>query len=682
MPTRRSILQLGLLAGPVALFAPRTGYQHLLAPNQLTYSLFFGETALPGMQDRFANLPLFAPLRQELEAFDREAERVFLSDEVRFNDHLFHVARLANTAWNMGFYFLMTGDHDAAELARDAIRTLMKFSRWDYFLDGSKPIGFQRASKSIMAVSLCIDWLGELISQDERRSWIKTMGERGCEACYWGTYGMRYQDRVEGWRIDPESTYFEHRPGDKGWDLSNWPRFFDNNNLKAEPAGALAVGALTYEREFGSTPDTERWIEQAIYSISGYQDIFERDGSYNEGISYAGATTSHLFQAYAILSRFRSADFYDQLNWPGFMDYAYGLSLPTLDNPAEVVNFSDVGRGLPSAVPFWIAARSGDPTAQWFGMRRSAVHNLWSVMWYDAAIEATPPENKPTLWRSDLEWIVSRTGYETDDLTVAMRSGPPYNHEHGDRNSIIVKCFGEQLIVDPNRPPYTRTDPAWVMRGTVGHSGVLIDGQGHQYVDGTEGTNASDAIAKLVRSGERNGYHFWASDATQAYQLVLPDVTAITRTVIVLYELPAVVLIDKVSKSATPSQIQARFFCYNKDERGSLSATKDRIVITRPHARLQAFAYSPGGIETSTGLLPIPEEKAGLYPFADIRTRDASKTSLLVSVLLPERGAGGVASVDFEEISGTLNLRIRNGNQHGSCIVHDTGALPEFEVTV
>lgn len=675
------MLQLGLLAGPATFFTPYINFFDLSPPERLTFGLFFDEATLPEMQMRFANEPLFSALRKELVEFDRTAERNFISNEVQFNDQLFHVARLANTAWNMGFYFLMTGDEDAANLARDAVRTLMKFPRWDYFLDGSRPIGFQRASKSIMAVALCVDWLGDLIQEEERRSWMRTMGKRGCEACYWGTYGMRYQDRVEGWRIDPESTYFEHRPGDKGWDLSNWPSIFNNNNLKAEPAGALVIGALAYEQQFGATADTERWLAQAIYSISGYKEIFERDGSYNEGISYAGATSMHLFQAYAILSRFRDTDFYDQLNWPGFMDFAYGLSLPTKEDPSEVVNFSDVGRGLPSAVPFWIAAQSGDPAAQWFGVNRSSVHNLWSAIWYDDRIEAHPPEQKPTLWRSDLEWIVSRTGYQPDDLTVAMRSGPPYNHEHGDRNSIIVKCFGEQLVVDPNRPPYTRTDPAWIMRGTVGHSGVLIDGQGHQYVDGMEGTNASDAIAELVRFGERNGYHYWASDATQAYQLVLPDVASITRTVIVLHELPAIVLIDKIIKKETASHIQARFYGYNKDEQGKITANNEGIIITRPHARLRGFAFSPSGITTATGHLPIPEEKARLYPFGDIGTRHASTSSLLFTVLLPERGSGGVASTNFNERTpDTFDLAIHNGNHHRRCVVRDTGSLPEFEI--
>ena len=674
---RRTLLKTALLAGPGLLFYS-PARPHSAIPKELAFGLFFNDEDIPAIRERFAKNPIFAGLKEEIESFDRAAERKFIGDEVKYNDHLFHIPRLCKTIEHMAFHYLMTEDRDAAGLAMESIRAIMKFPRWDYFLDGSKPMGLQRASKSATAICLGIDWLGDLVESEEREVWLREVGKRGCEPCFQSTYGMRYPDRVDGWRIDPESTYFEHRPGDRTWDLSNWPIILNKNNLKAEPAAALVIGALALERQFGPNEDTDRWVEQAIYSISGYQEIYERDGSYNEGISYAGATSTHLFQAYSILSRFRETDFFDQLNWQGFMDFAFGMSLPTEADPSIVINFGDVGRGLPSAVPFWIASRTKDPMAQWFGAHRSPTHNIWSVLWHPENMPEEAPANTPTLWLSDLEWIVSRTGYRPSDLTVAMRSGPPYNHEHADRNSVIVKCFGEQLVVDPNRPSYTRIHPTWMMRGTVGHSAVLIDGEGHQYVDGSEGTNASDAIARLVRYGERKGYHFWASDATHAYQLVMPDVESITRTVVVFYETPAVLLIDKVIKQNEASNIQARFFADNLDGQGVVEATTNGMLISRPLANLRAFAYSPSGLTTHAGTLSMPDEIASKYPFADIGTQEASTETLLITVLMPERTPGNVASAQITPHSdGLFTVEIQNGNQHLHCAVNDSGALPE-----
>ena len=146
-------------------------------------------------------------------------------------------------------------------------------------------------------------------------------------------------------------------------------------------------------------------------------------------------------QAYSVLYRFKGLDLSDQINWPGFLDYALNLSLPTAIDPASVINFGDVSRGLPSSVPFWIDTHIRDPHAAWLASNRAAMHDFWSVLWASPSnAPPTPPPQNPTLWRSDLEWIVSRTGYEKEDLVVAMRSGPPFNHEHADRNSIILAC--------------------------------------------------------------------------------------------------------------------------------------------------------------------------------------------------------------------------------------------------
>ena len=642
--------------------------------------LFVDEENLESIRDRYLNSEVFAEYRTTLEAFDFNAAARFIQEEVRYNDQLFHLRRLTDMATERAFHYVMTGYQASAQMALVAVNAIMKFERWDYFLDGDRPIGFQRASRATTAVSLCLDWLNDHLDDTQKTQWIHAMAERGCKPCFRALWGMRYPEQIDGWAIDPASTYFEHRPGDRDWDLSQWPYIFDKNNLKAEPAAALTIGAIAYEHIMGPNSDTERWLEQSIYSISGYRSIFEQDGSYNEGISYAGATALHLMQAYSILHRFRNTDLSDQLNWPGFMDFALGMSLPTATDPTSVVNFGDVGRGLSSAVPYWIAAHTKDPYASWFATHRAASHDVWSVLWAPSSnrIPSRPPPQQPTLWCSNLEWIVSRTGYEPSDLVVAMRSGPPFNHEHADRNSLILACHGEQLIADPHRPGYSRTDPTWMMRGTAGHSGILIDGQGHQYVDGSEGTNASEAIARLVRFGEREDYHYWSSDATQAYQLVMPDVHLVMRTVIVLYEQPAVFLIDKIVKTNTPSTIQARFFAYNNDQQGRVETYRNGLYIVRPHAALHISSYSPQRTQSTSALLPIKEDIAQKYPFGDITTASPATDILLITGLFPIQNGSASPSVEIKEVEDTrYEVRV---NSRKRLLIEDRGAIPEIEI--
>ncbi len=650
-------------------------------PTSGQAGVFFDPATIPAMRSLFASDPVFSDLREKLNAIDRTAERNFLKNEVRYNDHLYDIARVGNTAQQMALLYLYSGDKDAAELAQECVESLMKFPKWDYFLEGgTKVFGLQRAPNSALAVAIVTEALGDLVSKETRTRWMQVLAERGIEPCWLATYGMRYPDRVKGWGFDPASTYLEHRPADKGLDLSRWPIILNTINLKAVPAGALAVSALTYRKYMGESDDTRRWIEQAVYSISTFRDIYAADGSYSEGISYANYTTMHIIQAVDAFRRTGVADLSALLNWSGYQSYLLEMSMPTKTDPYAIVNFSDAGQGAMASPSFWIARETRDGLAQWFGLHRAWERDIWSLIWYDPAVRPEPPISESHIWHSDLDWIVGRLGFGTDDLAVAMRSGPPFNHEHADRNSIILNCFGERLVTDPMRPPYSFADPSWVMRLTAGHSAVLIDGKGHQYVDGKEGTNASQASARIVRTRERREFLSWVSDATQAYQLVLPDVASVTRTVVMLKEIPAVLLIDKVIKKATPSTIQARFYGYNNDSSCTIDAGVTGFVIHRPLARVEGTSSAGDGVTYRSTLPTIPEEQAKKFPFAEVSTRTPSLETCLVTLLLPSRSSSAPGRVSISRTGSKTNALVQTGGESITVEVVESGAMPTFEV--
>lgn len=178
------------------------------------------------LREVFANEPLFAKLRMRLagvaadatsgtvqdtrmgvsktdEILSRDMARDFLRNKVRLNDQLYDIVIVGDIIEDMSFQYLMTGDEDAAELAVEALDTLMRFEKWDYFLEGgTQTIGFQRAPSSTKATVLGIQWLGDKVSEEKRREYLTTMATQGLEPCYWATYGMRYKDQVKGWSFD------------------------------------------------------------------------------------------------------------------------------------------------------------------------------------------------------------------------------------------------------------------------------------------------------------------------------------------------------------------------------------------------------------------------------------------------------------------------------------------------
>ncbi len=659
---RRDVLKLAAAAATSELLRPLSLEARPRAQNELlAYGLFFDDVDIERMRHLFSESGRFASLRERMLAFDRVAERRFIKEEVRYNDQLFHIARLGNSAEEMAFLYLMTGDEDAADLAADLVRTMMKFQRWDFFLEGGKDVvGVQRAPSSTIAVSLVSDWLGPRITPEERADWITTMGRRGCEPCYVGLYGIRNPREVVGWGFDETSTFFEHRPGNNT-DMSRRPEITATTNLRAVPAGALTIGALTYRQEFGDGPDVRRWLEMATFSLEEFNRIFRPDGSYHEGVSYGNYTATHLAQATTILERFGEKNVLAKINWEGYARYIVNMAMPTDEDPYDIVNFGDNGnpksgeRGAVTrtAVPYWIGRRYLSGLAQWFADERGGDPDFWALIWYDETVRAVRPEAMNRLWISDLDWVTARTGFNPRDLVVGLRSGAPGNHEHADRNALIVKCFGEQLVTDPYRPPYSYSDPAWPMRLTIGHSAVLIDGKGHEYHNGVEGTNASTSYARLVDSGTGSGYAFWVSEATQPYRLVDVDVKFVARTVIVLYEAPAVVVIDRMTKYSTPSQFQARYFGYNYDGRCRQETSGSDFVTSRPGVLMKGRVLSTVPTHAAIGRLPIPDEIADRHPFVEIGTIEPAMEATVLTGL-------SIARTD-DSIPGAEIVRSDNG---------------------
>ena len=183
--TRRDLFKLAGAATASALLAPHAIGKARDAGSALTYGLFFGDEALEEMRRLFNSDPRFAKLRAKLTQYDFEKEHRYLSEEVRYNDHIAALRRIGPLAEDMAFLYLMTGSPEAEKLTKEIIRTIMRFERWDFYMDGGVPIGVQSASSCIIAVSLASDWLGgDRVSAQERSEWIATMGQRGCEPCY------------------------------------------------------------------------------------------------------------------------------------------------------------------------------------------------------------------------------------------------------------------------------------------------------------------------------------------------------------------------------------------------------------------------------------------------------------------------------------------------------------------
>lgn len=691
--SRRDVLKL-LGAAPVAAAtvggASRPAVRRGPGPK-----LFFSAEDVPRLRKRWAEDPRFASLREGLLNRDRAAIREHLGSDIDFRDPLRAQREIAEWGQELAFVCLMEDDADAGRLAIECIRTTLKFPHWDFFRDGpEKVVGVQRAPDMAAFIPCVIDWVGDLLDHEECQHWLWEMGAKGCEPCYTGLHNVMYPREALGWRFNIDTTPGELRAKFPN-EMSRRPEITQNTNLRAHPASGLAIGAVVVACYGDDTSQVERWLDMAVTNLEAMKDAYEPDGSYGEGVSYGDYTSRTIIMGLEALRHSGLRPTEVDIDWRGNMAFMLNMAMPTADYAYNVVNIGDNGRyhhqrhdshrtGRPemrTAAAYWVARHFRDGRAQWFGETLGGLESMWSLIYRDDTVVPTPPPPGPRSWRPDLDWMVARTGYETDDLVVSLRSGRGFNHEHADRNSIIVKGYGEALIVDPLRPPYNYEDASWMLRLTHGHSAVLIGGEGHFYNNGVEGTNATIAQARIVAEESSKHHATWVSDATQAYRIVNADVRSVVRAVVVCFDLAAVVVVDRVTMWKQAAVVESRFFADNHDGQAKLTATDDGFRIARPLAWSNAAVFGRETLEVEATQLPIAPDRAEKNPYVGVRTAPTKSTTLVTAIGLAPTG-GRPAAATISAGDETITVLLRGAGRTVRCHIHDAPEVPSVKVEV
>ncbi len=602
--------------------------------------LLFDESDLPRIRANTTD-PRFAAFWQEQLATDVGADTTFLTKELRLTNHVVHLLRAQRILERAAFIFLVNRDPAQLTLAKLALQRMLDYPEWDSFTEGGRQIlGLQRATEGTAALLLALDCLGNALTVAEVAEVEEAVLMKGVPACHATVYGLKYPDRVRGWEWSPRSEVDELRH----IDLKRWPLILNSTNLKIIPTACLGIAACYFR---GRVAEAESWLELARSSAKSFATMYGSDGAYDEGVSYWGYTTLYLALFAEVLWRTQGIDDRQLINYSGSVRYALGQTMPT--NPSgrkvadfqhvkgfmmatvkpeyDIVNLGDSNGAVEVSVAAWVARTHADPVAQFVARSIGEVKHLPALIWYDAAQPAVTPVSALLDQRLSNDIVVSRTGWDAGDNVLVLRSGGPANHEHADRNSVIFKAYGERLLHDPFRAAYMVQNPRWILRLTEAHSAVLINGQGHQYHDGSEGTNASWAFARVVDYRIGPGWMTVTSDATAAYQLVNAAVARVHRTLVYLKP-DVVVFLDRVALKEATATVQVRFQANHEDFASAVSADDHGFTIKRPSASLQGRVAARHPSTVRVGKLAL-EEKDGIYPFAEIESAAASEHEIL-----------------------------------------------------
>lgn len=482
---------------------------------------------------------------------------------------------LAEAAEQAAFVWLLSGRDDLAEPIRAAVSSVSAAPAWANLRDGDRPMGDLTTAAITRSMSAASDWAHDLFSPADVADLRAAILAKGVVPCTVMLEGMLNSDRPHAWHGPPGSGY-EHV------DMANWPRILGTCNWLTVLACGVALGSLVNR----GSPEAAHGLPLAEEGARRSLDLYAPDGSYSEGPTYWGMTTRYLLLMLTPLKRSGTCDLFPQAEVLGkSTDFALASHMPwnSEDPNHHTVSIGDAGWRPDGWVFLKLAAEFRLPTAQWAGCLPTARHSIQSVISYDSTI--TPEQPEWTTRRFDIGWVFSRVGWDPCEFYFAFRSGRGANHEHADRNSFVVTAFGERLIADGGGA-YDRRDPSWMLRLSPWHNTVLIDGRGHVYHDGSEGTNASRAEASVIDFQEREEWIAVYSDATEAYASAIPDLEWVRRAA--MHVRPHLVLVvDWVRMASRSALVSARFHADNADGQTEIDVSSDdSFVLQRPRAAM------------------------------------------------------------------------------------------------
>ena len=614
--------------------------------------------------------PEFAALWRSKTEADLAADEHFLRDQLNPADLLTDLGRAGEILTRSAFVHAVAPDPRQLALARLAFSRIMAYPRWDWFFEADgTTVGIMRCPLICISTILACDWLGDELGAGAREDLVRRISLEHGPACRRAVFGMTHHDQVVGWTMGLPA------PGQKIVDVSRWPVILDHTNLRIiATAGLAAVACFLKDRH----PQAGQWCEESRASLRLFAARMPVDQSFTEGIGYWEFTFTSYIVALELLRRTYGVDERGILDFPAMARYALALAAPTAGRPIDCVNIGDGSRAATATPLTWIGREFRDGTAQFLVARLGAApagtkgqwwaaawFDVGGAIWYDAGVPARIAADLPLDRRAAPGLVLSRSGWEPADSVLCLRSGGPGNHEHADRNSVIFMAHGERLLNDPLAASYYRDDPKWLLRLTAAHTAVLVNGQGHVYIDGSEGTNASTATASLVDYEVGLGWMRTTSDATDAYRRAGLPVRRVVRTVL-FFKPEVLVLFDEVALDQ-PGSVQVRFQAFNDDGQGTVEPGALGFTIRRPQASLQVRLAAGGAITVARGQLDLPAG-AGIYPYAEVASAPAREHRILTICTAAPRGAEhGVIAVTGDtgtwRVSGThraqrLALRI------------------------
>lgn len=527
---------------------------------------------------------------------------------------------------------VMTDDEAMAGKAKRALLTL---AGWDTEGPTSRNYNDECSFRVAYALAFGYDWLYDRLTEEEKREVVSKLYVR--------------TRQVASHIIVNSRIHFS---------------LYDSHAVRSlssvlTPCCIAMLGEAVYAGE-ESAADARRWLD---YTIEYFNVIYTpwggKDGGWAEGPLYWTTGMAFVIEALNTIKSFFGIDIYKRPFFQMTGDFPYYC------NPTDTYRacFSDQSN---------LGKRPGHKTAfnmrQFAGVSGKGEYNqyfeevfsrepeidpdFFNTGWWDFAFDnmvylhdyrdvklEAPKKREPVKWFRDIGWVaVNKDGEDPDNHIFFLTKSSPYgcvSHSHGDQNDFVLFAYGEPLAA---RSGYyvgfnTSMHKDW-RRQTRSHNLLLVDGQG-QYA-GMDKAQQLSAKGQVMEVKEEKNYVYIKENATQAYQINVPQLEDCTRE-IYFVDQSYFVLVDTVrlSRAARVDWLLHSVFPYE--------IQKDKFFVRGEKAELEGrFVYCSGGIEDISqtdkfeGVDQWEIEGLPRQHHLDMKTK-AAKNHVIVTLLVPSK---------------------------------------------
>ena len=294
------------------------------------------------------------------------------------------------------------------------------------------------------------------------------------------------------------------------WAWEDW-----KTNWKIMCCGETGLAVCAFADKI---PDAREGLWMAARGVIETFDAVPPEGDWEEGVSY-WFNTLYMGLRFATALRRLSGGAVDLFQHEA-LDVTGDFAVMTTTPGGRVYNFNDNMDRLPtySADALLVLAKEKG-RADW--LRTARMFASHSVQWLAAE---TPDMHEETPQKTAMlfPWTgiaTARTGWGPDDTFVAVKATrTKMSHGHLDANSFVLESRGVPLLIDSGTWPYAfalgnhdETGSRWNFDAfaTVGHSTILVDGQGQSC--------GEDFVATIVSLDSGDGWHRIVADASDVY---------------------------------------------------------------------------------------------------------------------------------------------------------------------